>query len=64
MPVVDSEEGGVTVGAKGHTQAEENDREESAAKRRLLVILRRAISVLWGGRKPNWNCSHRLLWDR
>lgn len=37
---------------------------ESAAIRRSSVILRRAVSVLWWGRKPDWNCSYRLLFDR
>jgi len=30
---------------------------ESAAIRRSFVILRRAVSVLWRGRKPDWNWS-------
>ena len=37
---------------------------ESAANRRSFVILRRAVSVLWWGRKPDWNCSYRLLEER
>ena len=36
----------------------------SAARRRSLVILMRAVSVLWWGRKPDWNFSKRLLWER
>ena len=36
---------------------------ESAAMR-LLVILIRAVLVLWRGWKPDWNCSYRLLWVR
>lgn len=34
---------------------------ESAAIRRSLVIFRRAVSVLWRGRKPDWNCSYKLF---
>ena len=34
---------------------------ESDAMRRSLVILMSAVSVLWSGRKPDWNCSYRLL---
>ena len=34
---------------------------ESAAMRRSLEIFMRADSVLWRGRKPDWNCSYRLL---
>ncbi len=37
---------------------------ESAAKRRSLLILRSAVSVLWRGRKPDWNCSCKLLQKR
>lgn len=29
----------------------------SEAMRRSLVIFRSAVSVLWRGRKPDWNCS-------
>ena len=36
----------------------------SASRRRSLVILMRAVSVLWWGRKPDWNFSKRLLWER
>lgn len=36
-------------------------RPESVARRRSLVILMRAVSVLWRGRKPDWNCSYRSL---
>ena len=32
----------------------------SAAMRRSLVIFKSAVSVLWRGRKPDWNCSYRL----
>ena len=38
----------------------------SAARRRSLVILARAVSVLWWGRKPDWKGSWRLFvfrWD-
>lgn len=34
---------------------------ESAAIRRSLVTFISAVSVLWEGRKPDWNCSYRLL---
>ncbi len=37
---------------------------ESAANNRSLVILIRAVSVLWWGRKPDWNCSYKLLLER
>ena len=37
---------------------------ESAAMRRLLVILMTAVSVLWRGQKPDWNYSYRLSWVR
>ncbi len=37
---------------------------ESAARRRSLVILRSAVSVLWRGQKPDWNCSYKLLQER
>lgn len=30
---------------------------QSAERRRSFVILRRAVSVLWRGRKPDWNFS-------
>ena len=33
----------------------------SAAVRRSLVILIRAVSVLWRGRKPDWKGSYRLF---
>ena len=39
-------------------------RPESAAMRSASVILMRAVSVLWRGRKPDWKCSYRLWWDR
>ena len=39
-------------------------RPELAARRRSLVILISADSVLWRGQKPDWNCSYRLLGDR
>ena len=34
---------------------------QSAAMRRSLVIFTRAVSVLWRGWKPDWNCTKRLL---
>ncbi len=34
---------------------------ESATKRRSLVILRSAVSVIWSGRKPDWNFTYKLL---
>ena len=34
---------------------------ESAAIRRLLVILISAVSVLWSQRKPDWSCSYRVI---
>ena len=34
---------------------------ESEESRRSLVTLSRAVSVLWGVRKPDWNVSYRLL---
>ena len=37
---------------------------ESAARRRLLVILTRAVSVLCFGRKPDWKGSWRLFVSR
>ncbi len=37
---------------------------ESAANSRSLVILTRAVSVLWWGRKPDWNSSYKLLLER
>ncbi len=36
-------------------------RPESAARRRSLVILTRAVSVLCLEQKPDWNGSNRLL---
>ena len=35
----------------------------SAAKGRLLVTLRRAVSMLCKALKPDWNFSKMLLWD-
>ena len=32
--------------------------------RSVLRNWRSAVSVLWRGRKPDWKCSYRLLWDR
>lgn len=34
---------------------------KSAARRRSLVTLRSAVSVLWRGRKPDWNCSYSFI---
>ncbi len=37
---------------------------KSVTKRRSLVILRSAVSVIWSVRKPDWNCTYKLLKER
>ena len=47
---------------KGCSEVEKDDRwPESEERRRSLVTFRRAVSVPCCGRKPDWNCSYRLL---
>ena len=49
----------MTDGIKGCTQVQEDEDgdPESAAIRWSLVFLMSAVSVLWSGRNPDWNCS-------